>query len=197
MKIHRPYASRRQRVSVRAADEGGFSALELLVIAVIVCTVVAIGVPTLHSRAKAAVLDANVQSLASIVSGLVVEGYSTTYEEPGHKAKGDFVSDHLQSVLEGMGATGYMNPLVGAADGRKIVNSATLPDDPRSAAPAVFITDCGEVQYEVFDALPAVSRDSFAGTIVVAFDTASLTVDVFYVDAKSNKSPSLVKVPTG
>jgi Tfp pilus assembly protein FimT len=40
----------------------GFSALELLVIVVIVCVVAAIGVPVLHARAKVSVLSQNLQA---------------------------------------------------------------------------------------------------------------------------------------
>ena len=166
--------------------EGGFSALELLVVIVIVCTVVAIGVPALHSRAKSAVLDTNMHTLAAMITSQVLEGYSTDYNPPVNG-----FSDYYLNA----GQTSFVNPCVGGSDGRAVVNSDTLPADPQAKAPAVFVTDCAEAQYAAFDSLPVAARHLLAGSLVVGFDSGSKMLGVFFVDAKGNKSPNVVQVP--
>jgi type II secretory pathway pseudopilin PulG len=182
-------------IGVRSRGEGGFSALEFLVIIVIVCVVVAIGVPTLHSRARSAVLDANMHTLASMVSSQVLEGYTTLYNPPTGGASDSYLSDHLTASLGSAGKAGFVNPCESASQGRAVVNSDSLPTGAEAKAPAVLITDCAEAQYTVFNALPASSRHLLAGSLVVEFNATAQTVDVFYVDAGGNKSPNVVAVP--
>jgi type II secretory pathway pseudopilin PulG len=105
------------------SSERGFSALELLVIVVIVCVLVAIGVPALHSRAKASVLSANLQSLGSLVNEQVMEGYSTEYRQSGEGDPSDYLSTHLEESLSTAGKAGYANPVVGSVKGRVVLNS--------------------------------------------------------------------------
>ena len=187
--------SRARYAETRLAGERGFSALEFLVIIVIVCVVVAIGVPTLHSRAKVTVLDANMRTLASMVSSQVLEGYFTAYHSPTDGTSDEYLSDHLTATMEAADKASFVNPYVGSNQGRAIVSSNSLPADAQSRGPAVLITDCSEAQYKVFDALPVASRGTLAGSLVVEFNSTTQTVDVFYVDGKGNKSPSVVQVP--
>ena len=178
-------------------SERGFSALELVVIVVIVCVLIAIGVPALHSRAKASVLAANLQSLGAMVNEQVMEGYSPEYRPSGEGDPGRFLSTHLEESLRTAGKAGYVNPVVGAGRGRVVLNGSSAPTDPQSVAPAVFITDSPECQYVSFDALPDASRRLLAGTLVVAFNSGAKTVDVFFVDGEGRKSADVVNVPTG
>lgn len=195
MNVDGGHGCRARWVETRLAGERGFSALEFLVIIVIVCVVVAIGVPTLHSRAKATVLDANMHTLASMVSSQVLEGYTTTYNPPTDGASDSYLSDHLTATLRSAGKASFVNPYVSANQGRTIVSSDSLPADAQVKAPAVLITDCSEAQYTVFDALPVASRHLLVGSLVVEFNSTSQTLDVFYVDGQGNRSPSVVQVP--
>ena len=179
------------------SSERGFSALELLVIVVIVCVLVAIGVPALHSRAKASVLSANLQSLGSLVNEQVMEGYSTEYRQSGEGDPSNYLSTHLEESLSTAGKAGYTNPVVGSGKGRVVLNSGAFPTDPQSVAPAVFITNSGQCQYLSFSAQPDASRRLLAGTLIIAFNPEARTVDMFFVDGDGGKSAAEVSVPTG
>lgn len=178
------------------ADERGFSTLELLVIIVIVCAVVAIGVPTLHARAKASVLEANLQTLGSMVSAQVSEGYSPEYRSAGAGEPAFFLSNHLEESLSAAGKGDFKNPFINTEGGRAVVNGRTVPIDPQGAAPAVLITDSSEYQYLPFGALPEASRRLMAGTLIIAFNAEAGTVDVFYVRTDGRRSTDVVSVPT-
>ena len=170
--------------------------LEVLVVVVIVCAVAGVGIPVLHARAKASVLDANVHSLAEQVDELTIEGYSTEYRASGDGNRKVFLSLQLEESLSTQGKGGYVNPSVGSSRGRAILNSNALPTDPQTAPPAVFITDSAVCQYQVFAALPLTSRRLLAGTIIVAFNPEAYTVDVFSVDGHGQVSAKAVSIPT-
>jgi type II secretory pathway pseudopilin PulG len=184
-------------ISSLRSSERGFSALELLVIVVIICVMVAIGVPVLHSQAKAAILDTNLQTLSTKVKELVVEGYSARYRASGDGDPKDYLSLQLEESLSAAGQAGYMNPAAGSKEGRVILNSGARPTDSSAVPPAVFITDAPECQYDSFEALSDASRHLLAGTLLVTFDAGTRTVDVFFVDGAGKKSPAVVSVPTG
>ena len=128
-------------IRLPCSSERGFSALEILVIVVIVCVLAAIGVPALHSRAKASVLAANLQSLGSLVNEQVMEGYSPEYRPSGEGDPGKYLSTHLEESLSTAGKASYVNPVVGSERGRVVLNGSSPPTDSRSLPPAVFITD--------------------------------------------------------
>jgi prepilin-type N-terminal cleavage/methylation domain-containing protein len=178
-------------------SERGFSALELLVVVVIVCVVIAIGVPTLHSRAKESVLEANLQSLGSLVNEQVMDGYSPDYRPSGEGDPDDYLSTHLEESLSVGGKAGYANPMAGSQGDRVVLNSSAVPTSPESATPAVLITDSLQCQYLSFSTLPDASRRLLAGTLVVAFCPEARAVDVFFVDANGQKSDDVVNIPTG
>ncbi len=124
---HRAVAPR--TMSRLSAAERGFSVLEVLVIIVIVCVVVAIGVPTLHARARVSVLEANLQSLGSLVSGLAAEGYSGEYRPTGEGDPKYSLSNHLEESLKAAeGKADYRNPFVDSEAGRFVLNSTHGPD---------------------------------------------------------------------
>jgi type II secretory pathway pseudopilin PulG len=177
-------------------SERGFSALELVVIIAIVSVVIAIGVPTLHSRAKASVLGANLQSLGSVVNTCVMEGYSSEYRPSGQGDPQDYLSSQLEQVLSTAGKAGYANPFVGAGAGRLVLNSRVIPTGPQSLPPAVLITDSSQYQYLTFDAQPEATRRLLVGTLIIAFNPGARSVDVFYVGGGGRKSASVVNVPT-
>ena len=179
------------------SSERGFSALELLVIVVIVCVLVAIGVPALHSRAKAAVLGANLQSLGSLVNEQVMEGYSPEYRQSGEGDPSNYLSTHLEESLSTLGKAGYTNPVVGSGKSRVVLNSGTFPTDARSVPPAVFITNSPQCQYLSFSDQPDAGRRLLAGALIIAFNLEARTVDVFFVDGDGRKSADVVGAPTG
>ncbi len=176
--------------------ERGFSALEVLVIAVIVCVVVAIGVPTLYARAKVSILESNLQTLASSVMEQAAEGYSSDYRASGEGDPGRCLSTHLEESLVAAGKASYVNPFVGSKEGRAVLNSRSVPTGPQSVPPAVFITDAHQCQYLWFNDLPETSRFLLAGSLIVAFNTDARTVDVFFVNSSGQKSTNVVSVPT-
>ena len=166
-------------------------------IVVIVCVLVAIGVPALHSRAKASVLAANLQSLGSLVNEQVMEGYSPQYRPSGEGDPDAYLSTRLEQKLSTEGKAGYVNPVVGSKKGRVILSSRSAPTDPQSVPPAVFMTDSPQCQYDSLNDQPEASRRLLAGTLVIAFNPGARTVDVFFVDGDGRESADVVSVPTG
>jgi type II secretory pathway pseudopilin PulG len=175
----------------------GFSALELLVIIAIVCVVVAIGVPTLHARAKTSVLDVNQGSLGSMVSELVLEGYSSEYRSSGEGDPGVYLSTYLEQSLVAMSEAGFVNPIVGSEGGRVVLNSSAIPRKVPSTPPAVFITDSPLCGYLSFNGLPLTTRRLLAGTLIIAFSSENRTVDVFFADNDGSRSVDVITVPMG
>ena len=88
----------------------GFSALELLVIVVIVCVVAAIGIPVLHAQAKVCVLSQNLQTLGEMVGEQVMEGYFSDYRPSGEGDPTVYLSTHLEESLERYGQGGLHKP---------------------------------------------------------------------------------------
>lgn len=131
--IHRPRET--QGGASPHSWEHGFSVLEVLVVVVIVCAVAGVGIPMLHARAKASVLDANVHSLAEQVDELTIEGYSTEYRASGDGDAKVFLSLQLEESLSTPNKAGYVNPSVGPSRGRAILNSNALPPIPRQRLP--------------------------------------------------------------
>ena len=189
--------ARSRGVGFSRSSERGFSVLEMLVIVVIVCVLVAIGVPALHSRAKASVLAANLQSLGAMVNEQVMDGYAPEYRPSGEGDPGSYLSTHLEESLSTLGKAGYTNPVVGSKNGRVVLNTSAVPTDPQSVAPAIFITNSPQCQYLSFDALPEANRRLLAGTLIVAFNSAAQAVDVFSVDGNGKKAADVASVPTG
>jgi hypothetical protein len=170
--------------------------LELLVIFSIVGVIAAIGVPTLHVRARVSVLETNLQSLGSLVDEQVAEGYSPEYRESGTGDPEIYLSNHLEESLGSSTSGSYVNPTVAAGSGSAVMNSSAPLTNPLGQRPAVLITDNPEFQYVLFDTLPESDRQGLAGTLVIGFDAPAAAVEVFFVDAKGRRSTSVVTVPT-
>ena len=139
-------------------------------IVVIVCVVVAIGVPMVHARAKATVLSENLQSLGEMVVEQVSEGYSIKYRASGEGDAEVHLSSHLEESLNAMGTAGYVNPIVGSRNGRVVLNSSAVSTNPPAVSPAVLITDSPEYQYQAFDVVAEGIRQKLAGSLVVVLD---------------------------
>jgi type II secretory pathway pseudopilin PulG len=177
--------------------EAGFSVLEVLIIVVVVCSVVAIGVPVLHRGADAAVLDSNLQTLGAMVSEEMVEGYSAQYKAEGEGDPQVHASCALQEALTESEPRPYVNPFVGQVEGTQVINSHDLDLGSGFTAPAVFITDWNDCQYQAFPDTPPDFQKLLAGTLVVAFNASADTIDVYYVDQHGKGSVAIVSVPTG
>ena len=68
--------------------------------------------------------------------------------------------------------------------------------DPSPTAPAVFITNNPSSGYEVFDSQPyETSRQLLIGSLVVHFNTAGRSVDVFFVGQNGRKSVQVIRLP--
>ncbi len=191
----RPAKGRDTRSS--RTPEHGFSALELLVVVVIVCVLAAIGVPTLHAKAKTTVLDANMRILAETVEEQVLLGYSTEYQPSGEGDPSLCLSARLEEILGSASEAGFVNPVVGADEGRAIVNSSSVPADPGSVPPAVLITNAALCRYDSFGSLAEAGRLALAGALIVAFNPETRTLDVFYVDESGKESATAVSIPMG
>lgn len=183
---------------IRFFYDDGFSALEVLVIVVIVSVIAAIGVPTLHRASANAVLDGNARNLATLVEEEMLQGWDNTYRQAGEGSPDKYLSNRLEYVLgQAVGAARYSNPRVDGPTAFAILNSASIPADASSASPAVFITDNPACRYEAFNTQPTATRQRLAESLVVHFNLAAGSVNVFYVDQKSNKSADVVRLPTG
>jgi len=155
--------------------------------------------PTLHRTSVNAVLDGNARNLATLVEEEMLQGLDDTYRQAGEGSPDEYLSNQLEYVLgQAVGAARYSNPQVDGPTADAILNSASVPADASSGSPAVFITDNPECRYEAFDAqLNEASRQRVAGSLLVHFNSAAGSVDVFYVDQKGNKSADVVRLPTG
>lgn len=177
----------------------GFSAWEFLVIAMILAVVVAIGAPTLHQTSAKAVLGGNVYTLASLVEEEMLHGWDNAYRQAGEGSPDIYLSNRLEHLL-GLtrGAARYTNAQADGSRADVVLNSRAIPSALSSASPAVFITDNPASNYEVFDAQPyEISRRFLAGSMVVQFNTAYRSVEVFYVDEDGKKSADVTRFPTG
>jgi hypothetical protein len=178
------------------SEQAGFNALEFVVIVVIVCVVVAIGVPMLHARARASVLNANLQTLGSMVKSVVVEGHSPEYRPSGSGDSGDYASLRLEQTLRAAkGKSGYVNPFVTSGQDRTVLNTSALPAELPASPPAILITDSPAYQYASISSLPDQSRLLLTGTLIVGFDRVLQRVNVFYIDQKGQRSSEMVSVP--
>ncbi len=177
----------------------GFGALELLVIIAIVAVVVVLGVPTLHSASAKAVLAANAGNLASLVEEEMLYGWDSEYHPTDEGSPDRYLSNRLERDLGlAQGAARYTNPQADASRADVVLNSRAIPADRSSASPAVLISDNSVVGYEMFNAQPyAMNREFLAGSLVVHFNTAYQSVDVFYVDRDGKKSADMVRFSTG
>jgi type II secretory pathway pseudopilin PulG len=181
----------------RCSGERGISSLEMLVAAVIAVTLAAIGVPTLHSRSQRAILDANVRGLAETVQAEMLEGPSYEFVE-GDADAGASLSVNLRALLGAAeGRQRYVNPY--APDRAKaygIVNSSTLSLEAMTAPPAVYITDNPGCRWEVFNQQSFEQvRRHLVGTLIVQFNAAACTIDVFFVDSSGNRSSEVERFP--
>lgn len=185
--------------SNRLLGSNGFGVLELLVIIAIVAVVVAIGVPTLHRTSAKAVLGGNVYNLASLVEEEMLRGWDNAYHQTGEGSPERYLSNRLEHLL-GLtrGKARYTNPQADGSRADVVLNSRAIPADRSSAFPAVFITDNSASSYEVFDTQSYdVSRQFLAGSMMVQFNTAYQSVDVFYVDKDGKKSADVTRLPAG
>ena len=172
-----------------------FSVLELLVIAVIVCVVAAIGLPTLHAQAKTSVLEMNLQSLAALVEEQAAEGYSTEYRESGQGSSARYLSTCLEASLGDSDNGGYVNPTASSANGHAVLNTSLPPTVPQATRPAILITNSPRYQYVFFNTIDKSARAAIAGTLIITFDESALSVEVFFVNATGKKSASVETIP--
>lgn len=175
----------------------GINALELLIVAAVVCAVVATGVPILRSGANAAVLDSNVQSLGAMVSERVIEGFSPVYRASGEGDPLEYLSTALEESLTGLEAALYVNPFLGRSEGTTVANVHVPSFPPQTAAPAVLITDWSGLLYRAVPDLSLSLRQRLAGTLVVAFDATGETIDVYFIDEEGKGSAACVSIPMG
>jgi prepilin-type N-terminal cleavage/methylation domain-containing protein len=174
----------------------GFSLLEALVVVAIVSTVVGIGVPTLHARARLAVLDSNERNLAALVEGEIVSGFNFGYQPSGSTSPDSSLSTHLESLLrDATGKARYVNPIAARATAYVVVNSHELPVGPSLTPPAVYITDNPDCRFEVFNSLSQQYRLHLAGALLIFFNSGTNMVDIFYVDSGGLRSPRMVSLP--
>ncbi len=180
--------------------ESGISALELFVIVVIIAAVAAVGVPTLHAKAESAVLDANMQSLSSLVQEEMMQGYHAAYQPSGVGRADTYLSSRLEQVLaEAVGRARYVNPYAGDRERADVVvNSSVIPSDPLLTPPAVFITDNAQCAHEVFDTeTNQLGRRHLPGSLLIEFNSAAASIEVFYVNRQGNSSPDVMRFPVG
>jgi hypothetical protein len=181
----------------RFSCERGVTALEILIILVVVCSAFGVGIPVLHRGADKSVLNSNLQTLGETVQAHVIEGYSPEYRAPGEGDPGTFLSLALEQNLTDPDASPYVNPFVGKEKGTFVMNSHRFSPGPDSVAPAVFITDSTDCQYFTFPDVPLGLRRLLAGSLIVAFNNPGGTIDVYFVDQGGQGSVKVVAVPTG
>lgn len=184
---------------VRFFGNDGFSVLEILVIVAIIAAVAGIGVPTLHHTSVNAVLDGNVRNLAALVEEEMLQGFDSTYRQAGEGSPEKYLSNRLEYVLgQAQGAARYVNPQADGSAADVVLNSESIPPSGSPAPPAVFITGNPSWSYEAFDAQPLqTGRQLLVGSMVVQFNSALRSVDVFFVDQDGEKSADVAGFLTG
>ncbi|HZK49734.1 MAG TPA: hypothetical protein VFD74_09080 [Thermoleophilia bacterium] len=171
--------------------------MEMLVIVAIVAVVALVGMPTLRHTSVNAVLDGNMRNPAALVEEEMLQGLDDTYHPAGDGDPEQYLSNQLEDVLgQAEGAARYINPRAGGPHSDAILNSASILADPSPTAPAVFITNNPSSGYEVFDSQPyETSRQLLIGSLVVHFNTARRSVDVFFVSQNGLKSAQVIRLP--
>jgi hypothetical protein len=175
----------------------GMRALEALIIVVVICTVIAIGLPVLHRGASAAILDSNLQSLGTMVNEKVSEGYSPAYKASGEGDAQRYVSSVLEEDLKASGVAVYANPFVAKSEGTAVINAHQVSFAPGFVAPAVLLTDAADWQHIALSDLSPGERRLLAGALVVAFNSGDQTIDVYFIDHTGQRSRTVISVPTG
>jgi type II secretory pathway pseudopilin PulG len=178
------------RQATRRRGDGGFSALETLIVLGIVGLIAAVGIPAYASQAQKSVLRQNAQSLALQVKSYLALDLSPAYVADGEQAGGGegTVSTALSGALRSGTAGRFTNPFSGS---RVIACESAPPASPSRARPAVWITDDAHYDYAAFRT-SATTESQLAGTLVVVFVTEAgvNSVEVFYVDAHGGRSPA-------
>ena len=177
------------RQATRRRGDGGFSALETLVVLGIVGLIAAVGIPAYASQAQKSVLRQNAQSLVLQVKSYLALDLSSAYVADGEQAGGEgTVSTALSGALRSGTAGRFTNPFSGS---RVIACESAPPASSSRTRPAVWITDDAHYDYAAFRT-SAVTRSQLAGTLVVVFVTEAgvNSVEVFYVDAHGGRSPA-------
>ena len=195
MKSDRLQPLKRCCAAVTRSSEAGFSALELIVILVIIAAVVGVGVPTLHSRARVTVLDSNMRSLAALVQEGALDGLSGEYRQSGAGRPDKHLSTYLEETLRAEGEGGYVNPVAGVNNGRMVLNTPSIPAELLRTPPAVLITNAPDHQYGYGPSATEAGDPTLAGALIVAFDPRTNIVDVYYIDEDGRQSADVLHVP--
>jgi hypothetical protein len=182
------------RLAGTSDTRGGrrLSALQALIVFAVAGLVAALAIPALSAQAKTSVLGQNEHSLGLQVRTLVLDldaTYVPTASPSTDESAAAAVAAALGEELRSGTAGRFVNPVSCSA---AIVCSAAPPDSGAAAQPAVWITADPDYAFRAFKP-SAVTRSELAGSLVVALagKDAAATIDVYYVDARGQRSKSV------
>jgi len=178
--------------------DSGFAVLQIVIVASIACIVAAVAIPVYAARAKESVLQQNARTLEMEVKSYLALDLDPVFVAGPHSSADDGEGDKRPAsevIARALGGQGggisayYVNPLCGSRD---VVCQSALPETAGGEPPAVWITDDQRYEYGAFAASP-VTKSRLRGTLMIVFATSggrTSGIEVFYVDAAGEKSPS-------
>ena len=151
-----------------------------------------------------AVLKINTRDVKIGTLTYLLDNLSTTYHRSDDGAvpatannAAKYVSNALEVGLEagvpGNNVEHYINPYSGK---KSVVNWGSVYTDTTYCPPAVWITDSSTYSYASFPASGSTTtRTWLKGTVVVNFNGTSRNIEIFWVDGKGLKGPTVDYIP--